>query len=536
MIDVPSPVRLTNRRRFGFTLGTTAIVLLFGCLALWGAQREQRSRIEVDASHRSVETLQLVLTRLADAEAGQRGFLLTGRERYLQQYTTAKGDVLRELAGLRARTRNSQALSRLDSLGDVMAARFADLEQTIAARGAGALPAQAIAREADRGIATMGEARRLVTTLQQQAFARLSARNAREDRDSQLLFIILALGTAAAALASLVLNRWLVRNAEVQQAFADSLGQANQELQDQQLELELQHEQLQEQSVELERRSDELEERNTELELLTEELERRTDAAESANQAKAGFLAAMSHDVRTPLSAMLGYVDLLDLGIRGPMNESQRHDLDAIRSSGKRLLALFNDMLSFARIEAGRLDIHLQDVPLESVFAELEASFLPQVEARGLHYTREMCDPLVAAEVDPEKVAQIVLNLITNAVKFTEPGGSIAVSCAAQGERVSLQVRDTGSGIPADMLQRIFEPFVQVGANGTAHHQGVGLGLAISRELARAMGGDLAVESEVGRGSCFTLTVARAAGANGHRVPAEARSAWRAAADRQAAG
>jgi len=229
----------------------------------------------------------------------------------------------------------------------------------------------------------------------------------------------------------------------------------------------------------------------------------------------------MSHDVRTPLNAITGYLDLLELGIRGPVNEAQLRYLQAIRSSGQRLLALFNDILHFARIEAGRMEVRMEPIPVDDAIRELELSFRPQVEARTLRYTYEGCGPALQVEVDAERLAQIVLNLVTNATKFTEPGGAIMISSIADPGHVTIRVRDTGRGIPAEKLSSIFEPFVQVDRNLTdPGSRGVGLGLAISRELARAMGGDLTVESAPGRGSCFSLVLRRASDVPRRAAPA----------------
>jgi PAS domain S-box-containing protein len=226
--------------------------------------------------------------------------------------------------------------------------------------------------------------------------------------------------------------------------------------------------------------------------------------AEEANRAKSEFLAAMSHDLRTPLNAVGGYVELLGLGIHGPLSDAQREALDRIAANQRHLLTLINDILSFARLEAGRLEFELEPLAAADVLSSLEALVAPQAEARGVAYSIERCDPGIRVHADPERIRQILLNLVGNAIKFT-PGGWVTVESAAEGPWVEFRVRDNGRGIPAEEMERIFDPFQQVGRRLNQPQEGVGLGLAISRDLARAMNGDLTAESTPGEGSTFTV-------------------------------
>ena len=229
--------------------------------------------------------------------------------------------------------------------------------------------------------------------------------------------------------------------------------------------------------------------------------------AEAANQAKGDFLAIMSHELRTPLNAIGGYAELMEMGIRGPVTAEQREDLRRIQTSQRHLLGLINEVLNYAKLETGMVDYDVTDVPLREALAGAEALVAPQSRAKGLALTVAACPPELVVRADAEKLRQVLVNLLSNAVKFTDRGGRVVMSCAAEGTVVRVMVRDSGIGIPADKMSAIFDPFVQVRADLTRPHEGTGLGLAISLDLARGMAGDLTVESTPGEGSTFTLTL-----------------------------
>jgi signal transduction histidine kinase len=230
---------------------------------------------------------------------------------------------------------------------------------------------------------------------------------------------------------------------------------------------------------------------------------------ETASRAKSEFLAVMSHELRTPLNAIGGYAELLEMGLRGPVNPAQLKDLGRIREAQERLVGLIDDVLNYVRIETGRVQYELTDVKVHPALLSLETMIAPQVRALGLTYAYLRCDPALTVHADRGKVDQILINLLTNALKFTPAGGSITLSCDFDADYVRILVRDTGVGIAADRLEAIFSPFVQVDKRVTRRNDGIGLGLAISRDLAVGMSGQLTAESTLGAGSTFILTLPR---------------------------
>ena len=246
--------------------------------------------------------------------------------------------------------------------------------------------------------------------------------------------------------------------------------------------------------------------------------ERARQEAEEANRAKSQFLATMSHEIRTPINAALGYAELMVLGLAGPVTEQQKDYLGRLRMSSQHLLGLVNEVLDLSKAEAGQMTVAREPAMTGEAVAAAVTITLPLAEAKGIRLIDERAgEPGVPYVGDQQRVRQIVVNLLSNAVKFTPPGGNVTISCdtapqapssahlSGRGPWANIRVEDTGVGIAPDEQERVFAPFVQAEAGLTRTAGGTGLGLTISRRLARLMGGELTVESRPGAGSTFTL-------------------------------
>lgn len=239
-----------------------------------------------------------------------------------------------------------------------------------------------------------------------------------------------------------------------------------------------------------------LQEKNLELEL--------------ASRAKDRFLASMSHELRTPLNAVIGFTGTLLMKLPGDLNDDQVHQLEIVRNNARHLLALINDLLNLAKIEAGKIDLNPERFDCRGVVSEIAASLRPQAVAKGLEFALSLPDKPVPFETDRRALSQIIINLTSNAIKFTEAGSvrlTLNVDESTQPKRLMFSVRDTGPGIQEEELATLFEPFVQGQAARTSTAEGTGLGLHLSRKLAGLLGGQLTCQSTYGAGATFTVVL-----------------------------
>ena len=241
-------------------------------------------------------------------------------------------------------------------------------------------------------------------------------------------------------------------------------------------------------------------------------LERQTREAQAANSAKSEFLTTMSHELRTPLNAIGGYVDLMGMELRGPLTDTQRRDLQRIKASQEHLLGLISGVLDLSRIEAGRVTYDVADIAVDPFLAGMDELVAPQAAAKRITLSYEPCDPDLAVVADREKLRQVLLNLLSNAIRHTPADGRITLTARHADVDVEIAVEDTGPGIPEDKREVVFEPFVQLDRSLANTLEGIGLGLAISRDLARGMSGNLIVQAGREGGARFVLTLPRGDG------------------------
>jgi signal transduction histidine kinase len=510
-------------RRLTATYGPTAFLLFVALIILYGLVRERNRDAWVMHTRAVQVALERTLSDLRDAEAEQRGYLLTGDSAYLVPYYTGMDAVRTHFREVDSLTHdNPTQQSRAREVEKLINERITRLEENVRLVRDGFRDSAAVRVRMGIGKSLMDSLSANIGDMVTTEDSLLTLREANAKRQETLTMFLVVVGALLAAAFGLVMNMLMNGLLRGQQVATEKLTSQNRTLTRQAEELALMNERLGEQAIEMEQQSQHLQDQAIELEMQRDELqatsaqlETRTLAAEDANRAKSDFLRAMSHELRTPLNAIGGYTQLIELGIRGPVTQEQQEDLARITRSQRHLLSLINDILNYAKLEAGRVDFEELDISMHEMILAMDELVRPQMQAKQITYKCDAGPVDLLVRVDPEKALQVLLNLLSNAVKFTPADGLIEVWVEQMDGMACIKVRDSGMGIPADRQDAIFEPFVQVGRTLSGATEGTGLGLSISRDLARGMGGDLTVMSEPGKGSTFTLclpTTAKAAG------------------------
>ena len=245
---------------------------------------------------------------------------------------------------------------------------------------------------------------------------------------------------------------------------------------------------------------------NKELDDKNRELEQANIRLQEADRLKSVFLASMSHELRTPLNSIIGFTGIILQGMTGEITEEQRKQLTMVKNSANHLLSLINDLLDISKIEAGKVELSLEEFRLDDVVREVVETFSPAVSEKGLELLTEVPEGVILFS-DKRRMKQVLMNLVSNAVKFTDRGSLNIAARALRDKNLEIRVTDTGIGIKKEDMNKLFEPFQQIDMPLTMKHKGTGLGLYLTKKLAALLGGDISAKSEYGRGSEFTFTI-----------------------------
>jgi len=463
------------------------LMLLLGALySNYTLQRDiSRADDDVQRTLTTRANIQALHTLIAEAASGVRGYLLTGREEFLAPSWNAEQRIPLTLATLQKAIQDPLQASRLENAAQLVATKRASLDK-LRREGAQLAP-EALQTHLRASKQVLDELRTQITELAdgeaQLLTERIDTAAVARRRESIANVVIAIVGLAGAAVALWMLSSGIIRPLQTAATNAERLASG----------LPLMPPPVARDEI------GQLAERLHRASLLLAE---RAEQARSASRAKTEFLSRTSHELRTPLNVILGFAQLL---------ESELHDTPAATSvaqvtgAGRHLLSLIDEMLDIARIESGEIALHPQSVTLAPLLQELQALTAPLATQNDVQLELVNADT-VAVEADRQRLRQVLLNLLTNAIKFNKPGGSVRLSTEREGPRVRIAVTDTGIGIAPEQIDRLFSPFERLDAERRGV-EGTGLGLAISHQLMKRMHGSIEVRSEPGRGSAFTLVL-----------------------------
>ena len=456
---------LTEQVAGTFVVGIVYLVVV-GVVAYASVTRFADMSAGVESTHVMLRTLEELFSIVTGAETGSRGFVITGDARYLEPFRSAEVDATARLKALESMTAaDSQQHRRLVRLMPLVARRFAILDESVRLRTSAGFEDAASAGRTEAGRVVMDSIRAYVEAMSSAETARLRDRSAQEQGSLTRATSLIGVSVLAAVILGIAAALKVTRD----------LG------------MRLRAE---------------------------EEARHAKEVAEAASRAKSEFLAMMSHELRTPLNSVIGFSNVLLRNRGGNLSDKDQLYLQRIQAGGKHLLSLIDEVLDLSKIEAGRMRLDPAPVALGELVTDTVASFEGQLKERPISLQAVVPDHLSPIITDPAKLLQVLTNLIGNAIKFTEHGSVTVVVMADPASRKPerIEVRDTGIGIPLDRQQAIFDAFEQADTSTAREYGGSGLGLALSKSLCDLMGYQLAVESEVGRGSTFSIALAPLSG------------------------
>jgi signal transduction histidine kinase len=447
-------------------------------LASVSMSRLSGTAASVERTHRMLRTLEETYSQIADAETGSRGYALTGDTLYLDPYEAARGTIADQLRELRALTAdNPRQRALFGALEVLVQRRFAAIRRTVDLRRTEGLAAAVANIRTGRGKALMDSIRVVIDRLESQEEALLADRSRRERASVRGVTLVIGLGLSVALAISLLATAVVRRELTARAADERALRAAKED-------------------------------------------------AEAASRAKTEFLARMSHELRTPLNSVIGFSSVLLRRHAAALGGDARTYLERIRANGMHLLVMIDDLLDIARIEVGRVTIERGPMALDGLVREVVGSLEDGARARGLWLRCELPGTLAPLDTDAARLRQVLVNLVSNAIKFTERGG-VTVRVAADPltrAPTRLEVADTGIGVPRERQAAVFEAFEQGDTSIGRRFGGTGLGLAISRALCGLLGYELTLASEPGVGSTFTVVLAGEALVGAAAPPADVRS------------